>query len=69
MLKTSGVNQRRYDEMKELYVGAKFGFVLSVAYVVGLAYLDYSEKTALEIKILKHELAAYEAMEKELKSE
>ena len=25
------------------------------------------EKTALEIKILQHELAAYEAMEKELK--
>ena len=28
-----------------------------------------AEKAALEIKILKHELAAYEAMEKELKSE
>ena len=27
------------------------------------------EKTALEIKVLQHELAAYEAMEKELKSE
>lgn len=27
------------------------------------------EKTAIEIKILQHELAAYEAMEKELKSE
>lgn len=28
-----------------------------------------TEKTALEIKILQHELAAYEAMDKELKSE
>lgn len=53
--------------MKDLYVGAKFGLVLSVAYIIGLAYLYYSEKTALEIKILQHELAAYEAMEKELK--
>ena len=29
----------------------------------------YAQKTALEIKVLQHELKAYEEMDKELKSE
>ena len=43
-------------------------------WIVGIVFLGklvslQEEKTALEIKILQHELAAYEAMDKELKGE
>mgnify|MGYP003501730076 FL=1 len=55
--------------MKEFYIGAKIGFILSLAYVVGLAAMDCSEKTALEIQLLRYELKAYESINEELKSE
>ena len=51
---------------------ALIGTLIACSYQLGsIDALNQSnaEKTALEIKILQHELAAYESMEKELKSE
>lgn len=77
MLKACGINQRRDDEMNEhknLMPMACVVAGVSLAWLIGVLFfwdtmLQQHEKTALEIKILQHELAAYEAMEKELKSE
>jgi hypothetical protein len=44
-------------------------FVFLIGFCIGVFGVQYFKKTELEIKILQHELAAYEAMEKELKSE
>jgi len=79
MLKTSGINSGWDDEMK--WFIALMGFLMcTFAFCMGAFVVEQSkemsnkellqdQKTALEIKILQHELAAYEAMEKELKSE
>ena len=55
--------------MKHFFDCTLVGFIWILSFVIGATFMVYSEKTALEIKILQHELAAYEAMEKELKSE
>lgn len=55
--------------MKEFLFAVLVGFVCLSAFFLGFAFKVWDEKAALEIKILQHELAAYEAMEKELKSE
>ena len=53
--------------MKEFLFAVLVGFVFLSAFFLGCAFKVWDEKAALEIKILQHELAAYEAMEKELK--
>ena len=53
--------------MKHFLDCTLIGFIWILSFVIGATFMVYSEKAALEIKILQHELAAYEAMEKELK--
>lgn len=78
MLKESGIGSGWDDEMREIIAGfailcfflALIGILISFGYQLGVSDAinkSNAEKTALEIKILQHELAAYEAMEKELK--
>lgn len=77
MPKTSGINSGWDDEMNEHKNLMPMACVVAgvcLAWLVGLLFLGklvsmQEEKTALEIKILQHELSAYEVMEKELKSE
>ena len=61
----SSTNKGR--KMKEFLFAVLVGFVCLSAFFLGCAFKVWDEKAALEIKILQHELAAYEAMEKELK--
>ena len=53
--------------MKHFFDCTLVGFIWILSFVIGATFMVYSEKTSLEIKVLHHELAAYEAMEKELK--
>lgn len=71
MLKTSGINSGWDDEMK--------GFVFFTFLVLAVLFMFYDkpkdneldalkeQEIQLKIQILKHELKAYEDMEKELK--
>lgn len=77
MLKKSGINQRRDDEMNDEHdIKPLLLVVIAVclAWLIALLFFGklvsmQEEKAALEIKILQHELSAYEAMEKELGNE
>lgn len=77
MPKASGINSGWDDEMNDEHdIKPLLLVVIAVclAWLIALLFFGklvsmQEEKTALEIKILQHELAAYEAMEKELKSE
>ena len=62
--------------MKELALVASIFAAMIFGFVSGVSYGEkhpekslIAEKTALEIKVLQHELKAYEEMDKELKSE
>ena len=62
--------------MKEFGLIASILATMIVGFVCGISYGEKhqsktlnDEKIALEIKILQHELKAYEEMDKELKSE
>lgn len=52
--------------MKEFLFAVLVGFTFLSAFFLGCAFKVWDEKTALEIKILQHELKAYEEMDKEL---
>lgn len=55
--------------MKHFLDCTLIGFIWILSFVIGATFMVYSEKAALEIKILQHELKAYEDMEKELGNE
>lgn len=46
------------------------GAAMAALFFCGIALMiDFDAKTKIEIKVLQHELKAYEEMDKELKSE
>lgn len=55
--------------MKRFLDCTLIGFIWILSFIIGATFTVYSEKTALEIKLLQHELKAYEEMDEELKSE
>ena len=67
MLKEGGIDPRWDDDMKEFLFSVALLFLL-VFYILMMKNFGepYKEKTALEIKVLQHELKAYEEMDKEL---
>ena len=66
MLKESGFSSGRDDVMKVFLFAVLVGFTCLSAFFLGCAFKVWDEKTALEIKILQHELKAYEEMDKQL---
>lgn len=53
--------------MKDFLICMVIGFICLLSFFMGLTFSKYSEKNALEIKVLQYELKAYEEMDKELK--
>lgn len=66
MLKESGIGSGWDDDMKVFLYGVISGFIIVMCFVITLTTNKYLEKTALEIKVLQHELKSYEEMDKEL---
>ena len=55
--------------MKHFFDCTLVGFIWILSFIIGATFMIYSEKTELEIKVLQHELKAYEEIDRELKSE
>lgn len=67
MLKESGFSSGWVDDMKEFLFSVALLFLLVFCILMMKDFGEpYKEKTALEIKVLQHELKAYEEMDKEL---